>query len=136
MRLSGWFGLSRLWFVCVFVRMLCFELLLLFFGEVRVRKRRNVLSLEGNDAACGLERLEAVRRQPVVDSGVLFLANEEFEKEKGGYESDAAEEDEDVLCDAEGGPSARDADGKKRKRKVAEKNRESKYVLLLYLLYI
>ncbi|KAL7116807.1 hypothetical protein ACP275_03G028700 [Erythranthe tilingii] len=61
---------------------------------VRVRKR-------GTDA----------EKQPV-NTGVLLLANDEFEKEKGGYESDEPEEDVE-------GP-------KKRKRKAEEKIEGSK----------
>ncbi|KAI3467611.1 hypothetical protein Pfo_024274 [Paulownia fortunei] len=89
---------------------------------IRVRKRRDILSIAGNNAANDVERLKAVEKQPV-NSGVLLLANEEFEKEKGGYESDdpeeESEEEEDLLEDVEN-PSGGDADPKNRKRKASE----------------
>ncbi|KAL7093795.1 hypothetical protein ACP275_11G061700 [Erythranthe tilingii] len=79
---------------------------------VRVRKRRDVLSITGNNAAANeVEKLRDAEKQPV-NTGVLLLANDEFEKEKGGYESDEPEEDVE-------GP-------KKRKRKAEEKIEGSK----------
>ncbi|KAL0336065.1 UNVERIFIED_CONTAM: Coilin [Sesamum radiatum] len=100
---------------------------------VRVRKRRDILSIEGNDAANEVEKLEAAEKQPV-NSGVLLLANKEFENEKGGYESDDPEgefeedDEEDLLEDMEN-PSGGNADPKNRKRKAPEKLQGSKYVL-------
>ncbi|XP_011086676.1 coilin isoform X3 [Sesamum indicum] len=97
---------------------------------VRVRKRRDILSIEGNDAANKVEKLEAAEKQPV-NSGVLLLANKEFENEKGGYESDDPEgefeedDEEDLLEDMEN-PSGGNADPKNRKRKAPEKLQGSK----------
>ncbi|KAK6160289.1 hypothetical protein DH2020_003670 [Rehmannia glutinosa] len=48
----------------------------------------------GNNAGNDVEKLKAVEKQPV-NSGLLLLASEEFEKEKGGYESDDPEEDDE-----------------------------------------
>lgn len=70
--------------------------------------------------------MKAVEKQPV-NTGVLLLANEEFEKEKGGYESDDPdeefEEDDqgDLLEDIE------NAEPQNRKRKAPEKLQGSKY---------
>ncbi|KAL3819295.1 hypothetical protein ACJIZ3_005200 [Penstemon smallii] len=92
---------------------------------IRVRKKRNILHLEGRNAANELEKLEAVvEQQPAKTGGVLLLANEEFVKEKGGYESEEESED-DLLEDVEN-PLGRNADSKNRKRKAAEKIRGSK----------
>ncbi|KAL0421466.1 UNVERIFIED_CONTAM: Coilin [Sesamum latifolium] len=97
---------------------------------VRVRKRRDILSIEGNDAANEVQKLEAAEKQPV-NSGVLLLANKEFENEKGGYESDDPEgefeedDEEDLLEDMEK-LSGGNADPNNRKRKAPEKLQGSK----------
>ncbi|EYU30618.1 hypothetical protein MIMGU_mgv11b024201mg, partial [Erythranthe guttata] len=78
---------------------------------IRVRKRREVLSITGNNAVADeVEKLRAAEKQPV-NNGVLLLANDEFEKEKGGYESDEPEEELEEDVEAP----------KKRKRKAEEK---------------
>ncbi|KAL3649816.1 hypothetical protein CASFOL_006219 [Castilleja foliolosa] len=90
---------------------------------IRVQKRRDILAIAGNNAPCNhnpVEKLKAVEKQPE-SSGVLLLANEEFENEKGGYESDDPEEgdeEEELLKDVE--------KPKSRKRKAPEKLRGSK----------
>ncbi|KAL0357850.1 UNVERIFIED_CONTAM: Coilin [Sesamum calycinum] len=92
--------------------------------------REGTFYLEGNDAANEVEKLEAAEKQPV-NSGVLLLANKEFENEKGGYESDDPEgefeedDEEDLLEDMEN-PSGGNADPKNRKRKAPEKLQGSK----------
>ncbi|XP_075504738.1 coilin-like isoform X1 [Primulina tabacum] len=96
---------------------------------IRVRKRREILSIEGNDTANAAVELRAMEKQPA-PNGTLLLASEEFEKEKGGYESDETEvesdeEDENVLEDMEG-PSGGNADPRNRKRKALEKLQDSK----------
>ncbi|KAK4429761.1 Coilin [Sesamum alatum] len=78
---------------------------------VRVTKRRATLSIEGNDAANEVEELKAAEKQPL-NSGVLLLANKEFEDEKGGYESDD--------------PKGEFEEAKNRKRKAPEKLQGSK----------
>ncbi|KAL8037805.1 hypothetical protein ABFX02_11G061700 [Erythranthe guttata] len=83
---------------------------------IRVRKRREVLSITGNNAVADeVEKLRAAEKQPV-NNGVLLLANDEFEKEKGGYESDEPEEELEEDVEAP----------KKRKRKAEEKIEGSK----------
>ncbi|XP_073132679.1 LOW QUALITY PROTEIN: coilin [Henckelia pumila] len=96
---------------------------------IRVRKRREILCIEENDTAKAVGELRAVEKQSV-SNGILLLASEEFEKEKGGYESDdpeveSDEEDENVLEDMEG-PSGGNADPRNRKRKASEKLQGSK----------
>ncbi|KAG8366017.1 hypothetical protein BUALT_Bualt17G0032400 [Buddleja alternifolia] len=94
---------------------------------IRVRKRRDILPIEGNNAANEVGKLKGVEKQPV-NTGVLLLANEEFEKEKVGYDSDDPEEEseeedeEGLLEDIEGG----NADCQNRKRKATEKLQVSK----------
>ncbi|PIN22942.1 hypothetical protein CDL12_04338 [Handroanthus impetiginosus] len=92
---------------------------------IRIRKRRDILAIAGNDAAKEIQNLKALEKQPV-NSGVLLLANEEFEKENGGYESDDLEEesgehDEVVVLEDKENPKDGNADLKNRKRKAAEK---------------
>lgn len=73
-----------------------------------------------------------MEKQPV-NTGVLLLANEEFEKEKGGYESDDPEEEfeeddqGDLLEDIE------NAETQNRKRKAPEKLQGSKYAFVCSL---
>ncbi|XP_075523911.1 coilin-like isoform X2 [Primulina tabacum] len=96
---------------------------------IRVRKRREILSFKGNDNADAVEELRAMENH-YVPNGVLLLASEEFEKEKGGSQSDDPEveydeEDENVLEDMEG-PSGGNADPRNRKRKASVKLQGSK----------
>ncbi|KAL6562696.1 hypothetical protein OROGR_003703 [Orobanche gracilis] len=86
---------------------------------IRVRKRRDILTIAGNNVANDVEKLKAVEKKQHVGDGVLLLANEEFEKEKGGYESEEDDE-EGLLKDAE------NAGPKSHKRKAPEKLRGSK----------
>lgn len=60
---------------------------------ISVRKNPLTLCLEGSNAANTVEELQIMDKQPV-NSGALLLANEEFEKETGGYQS---EEPKDEL---------------------------------------
>ncbi|KAL1550390.1 coilin-like isoform X2 [Salvia divinorum] len=92
---------------------------------ISVKKRTHILSIEGNDAANDVQKLKAREKQPV-DGGVLLLANEEFEKEKGGYESDeskkVSEDDDDKgLLDVVENSSGLNSTKKNRKRKSAER---------------
>ncbi|XP_047961098.1 coilin isoform X2 [Salvia hispanica] len=90
---------------------------------ISVKKRKHILSIEGNDAANDVQKLKPQEKQPV-DGGVLLLANEEFEKEKGGYESDeskkVSEDDDKFLLDVVENSSGCKSKKKNRKRKVAE----------------
>lgn len=69
-------------------------------------------------------KLKAVEKQPV-NSGLLLLTNEEFEKEKGGYESD--DPDEALLENVED-PSGSNSIKRNRKRKLAYKLQHTRYV--------
>ncbi|EEF32350.1 conserved hypothetical protein [Ricinus communis] len=63
---------------------------------IRVEKNGGVSSeivMVGDDVNNALEVVEIVETQPLVTTGMNLLANEEFEKESGGYQSD---EEEDV----------------------------------------
>ncbi|KAG6422358.1 hypothetical protein SASPL_118926 [Salvia splendens] len=96
---------------------------------ISVRKRKDILSIEGNNAAANdVQKLKALEKRPV-DAGVLLLANGEFEKEKGGYESDESEDDDEVLLDVVEDSAAENSRKKNRKRKAAERlegNKEKK----------
>ncbi|XP_042048635.1 coilin-like isoform X2 [Salvia splendens] len=93
---------------------------------ISVKKRKHILSIEGNDAANDVQKLKHREKRPV-DGGVLLLANEEFEKEKGGYESDESkkvsedgDDDDKFLLDVVENSSDCKSKKKNRKRKVAE----------------
>ncbi|XP_042053480.1 coilin-like isoform X2 [Salvia splendens] len=91
---------------------------------ISVKKRKHILSIEGNDAANDVQKLK-VREKQSVDGGVLLLANEEFEKVKGGYESDESkkvseDDDDEVLLDVVENSSGCKSKKKNRKRKLAE----------------
>ncbi|KZV17803.1 coilin [Dorcoceras hygrometricum] len=98
-------------------------------GEIiRVRKKREILSIEGNDTANAVEEMRVAEKQ-TLQNCVLLLAIEEFEKENGGHKSDdpeveSDEEDENVLEDMED-PSAGNANPRNRKRKASEKLQDS-----------
>lgn len=82
----------------------------------RVRKRRNILSINGNEAANQPEKLEQQPRS----SDILLLANGDE-----GHESE--------VPDAEG--LLENSHRKKRKRKSPEKLRGSKYLFLCSSLF-
>lgn len=92
---------------------------------IRVKKRENTLVVKGTNISALAEKSKALEKQPV-NSGVLLLANEEFEKEKGGYKSEEPEEeDREPFKDLEGTSGVQDV-SKKRKRKAAEECQDSK----------
>ncbi|KAK9903896.1 hypothetical protein M0R45_000867 [Rubus argutus] len=62
-----------------------------------------------------IEVEEIVERQPVI-TGMKLLANEEFEKEEGAYESEPEEDEPDQLEDVLPTKTAPDMNSKKRKR--------------------
>ncbi|XP_057776809.1 coilin [Salvia miltiorrhiza] len=96
---------------------------------ISVRKRKDILSIEGNKAANDVQKLKALEKRPV-DGGVLLLANEEFEKEKGGYESDEEfEDDDEVPLEVVENSSGRNSNKKNRKRKVAESKDDDEVLL-------
>ncbi|XP_059283917.1 coilin-like isoform X2 [Lycium ferocissimum] len=61
---------------------------------VSVKKKGDVLAIEGNDAPNIAENNRIVEKQPV-NTGQLPLANKEFDNESGGYESEDESEDEE-----------------------------------------
>lgn len=67
-------------------------------------------TIEGVDG-CNLIKEEVIRREPV-DNGVLLLANEEFDKETGGYKSESEDAEEEKSEDKH---SAKETMSKKRK---------------------
>lgn len=96
-----------------------------------MRKRKDVLSIEGNDAANDVRKLKALGKQPV-NSNVLLLTSEEFEKEKGGYESDEPEEesedDDGGLLEVVENSSGAKSNKRNRKRKAVERLQGYKYI--------
>lgn len=73
---------------------------------ISVRKKGITMAIQGNNPISSVAEMEAVEKQPV-DAGALLLANEEFEKETGGYQSDEPE-DESEDADKGGKEEARD----------------------------
>ena len=99
-----------------------------------MRKRKDILSIEGNNAAANdVQKLKALEKRPV-DAGILLLANGDFEKEKGGYESEESEDDDEVLLDVVEDSAAENSRKKNRKRKAAKRLEGNKYVVLLCLI--
>ncbi|XP_042057236.1 coilin-like [Salvia splendens] len=96
---------------------------------ISVRRRKDILSIEGSNAAANdVQKLKTLEKRPV-DAGALLLANGEFEKEKGGYESDESEDDDEDLLDVVEDSAAENPRKKNRKRKAAERlegNKEKK----------
>ena len=74
---------------------------------------------------------EIVERQPVI-TGMKLLANEEFEKEEGAYESEPEEDEPDQLEDILPAKTAPDMNSKKRKR--SNKPESSKYGFYLIVM--
>lgn len=78
-------------------------------------KRKGLALVEAADGenACNLlEEGEVNRIDPPADNGLLLLANEEFDKETGGYESELKDVKEEMLEDE---PSPKEKVSKKRK---------------------
>ncbi|KAL3511354.1 hypothetical protein ACH5RR_030755 [Cinchona calisaya] len=107
---------------------------------IRVRKKGMTLAVEGKDPINLIEELEAVEKQPV-NTGALLLANEEFEKETGGYQSDEPQDESEQEDEKEvAGDSSEEEDEQledtlhnssqgiatSKKRKALEKLRGSK----------
>lgn len=59
---------------------------------ISVRKKGITLAIQGTNPINLAAEMEAVEKQPVT-TGALLLANEEFEKETGGYQSDEPEDE-------------------------------------------
>ena len=85
---------------------------------------------DGTDA---IEVEEIVERQPM-NTRMKLLANEEFEKETGGYDSDSEEDGPDQLEDLfpVENPSDNGSNRRSKKRKLSDKPQSSKYVFFLH----
>ncbi|XP_076883094.1 coilin-like [Bidens hawaiensis] len=90
---------------------------------ISVKKKELALgeATEGEDA-CNLLNDEVNGREPV-DNGVLLLANEEFDKETGGYQS---EYEEGEMVKSEDEPAPKQASSKKRKASTKLKTSKKK----------
>ncbi|KAK9934555.1 hypothetical protein M0R45_021694 [Rubus argutus] len=84
---------------------------------VSVKRKGDTLSEIAmiEDGTNFIEVEEIVERQPVI-TGMKLLANEEFEKEEGAYESEPEEDEPDQLEDIFPAKTAPDMNSKKRKR--------------------
>lgn len=119
-----------------------------------VQKNPVALCLEGGNAASAVEELQIVDKQPV-NTGAFLLANEEFEKETGGYQSDepedelkeegqvdepldeTEEEDEEEQLEDSFRPekSSGVVDATSKKRKAPEKLHGKKYIYLMIFMF-
>lgn len=109
-----------------------------------VRKKQLALSLDGDNEINVVEELHILDKQPI-NNGALLLANEEFEQETGGYQSDEpedeleeedeeeksvdeseAEDDEERLECSLHLEKASGVEATSKKRKAPEKLQESK----------
>ncbi|KAI3733461.1 hypothetical protein L6452_12904 [Arctium lappa] len=96
-----------------------------------VRKKGMALTeaIEAADACNLLDEAEINRNEPV-DNGMLLLANEEFDKETGGYQSESEEAEEENLEDE---PSPIESHSKKRKASTklrSSKNKKHRLVVM------
>lgn len=96
----------------------------------RVKKKQGTSrdTAKLRDVENALEEIEFVEKQPV-HTGLKLIANEEFEKETGGYES---ESEEDACGQSHGSLNEEDASNSNavsKKRKASKKLVGSKYVL-------
>lgn len=82
-----------------------------------------MLGDEGNS----LEVVEIVETQPVA-AGMNLLANEEFEKESGGYQSEEEEDAPEQAKDAVQVEDSREVKKVSKKRKASKELKISKYV--------
>lgn len=118
-----------------------------------MRKNPFALCLEGGNAANAVEALQIMDKQPV-NTGGLLLANEEFEKETGGYQSDEPEDkpkeegqvdessdeteeedEEEKLEDSFHPEKSSGVDATSKKRKAPEKLQETKYIYLMIFMF-
>lgn len=86
-------------------------------------------AIESADACNLLDEAEINRNEPV-DNGMLLLANEEFDKETGGYQSESEEAEEEKLEDE---PSPIETLSKKRKASTklwTSKNKKHRSVVM------
>lgn len=108
-----------------------------FFSVHSVKRKGGTLSEIAlvDDGTDSLEIEEIVERRPL-NTGIKLLANEEFEKETGGYESESEEDEPHQLEDpltVEDAPET-GSSRRSKKRKLSNKPQSSKYVF--YLIYL
>lgn len=82
----------------------------------------------GSDGTNSLEEIEIVENQPLLP-GVNLLANGEFDKETGGYESESEEDKPEPLEDVLNVEDTQKDKKVSKKRKASNKIQSSKYVL-------
>lgn len=118
-----------------------------------VKKNPVALCLEGGNAANAVAELQIVDKQPV-NTGAFLLANEAFEKETGGYQSDepedelkeegqvdepldeTEEEDEEEQLEGSFRPEkSSGVDAISKKRKAPEKLHGKKYIYLMIFMF-
>lgn len=99
---------------------------------ISVKKKGSTLSdiIEVGDGANSVEEIDIEENQPI-HTGLPLLANEEFEKETGGYQSEAEEDEEEHPEEIMPVENSSDAKAASKKRKASKKLKSSKYVLQL-----
>ncbi|KAJ9176300.1 hypothetical protein P3X46_011630 [Hevea brasiliensis] len=106
------------------------------FESTSILKDKDIIRVEKNgglssevvmvgEEANSLEVVEIVETQPVI-SGMNLLANEEFEKESGGYESEEEEDAPEQVEDAVQVENASEVKKVSKKRKAPEELKSSK----------
>ncbi|GMP57831.1 hypothetical protein CsSME_00021741 [Camellia sinensis var. sinensis] len=97
---------------------------------IRVKMKGGMLYeiVEVGDGANIIEEGEIVEKQPALTS-VPLLANEEFENETGGYQSEPEEDEDNQSEDTLHVENSSDRKVVSKKRKASKKLQSSKYVL-------
>lgn len=68
------------------------------YFSVKRKEMALVEAIQGEDAGNLLDYPEVNRKEPV-NNGMLLLANEEFDKETGGYQSESEDAEDEKLED-------------------------------------
>lgn len=102
-----------------------------------MKKKRGLSTdiIRVDDGRKAIEVEEVVEKQPV-QAGVKLLADEEFEKETGGYQSDAEEGEPDKLEDNLPVDDSPEKKTVSKKRKASKKLKRSKYVKQPVIIYL
>lgn len=100
----------------------------------RVKRKRSVSNdiIAVGDGINTLKLVEKVPDDRPINAGMKLLANEEFEKETGGYQSETEEDEPDQLEKTLHVDDRPDRKKVSKKRKASKKLRSSKYVSILF----
>lgn len=103
----------------------------------RVKRKQSVsddiFTLRNGNKTLELERIPD---NTPIKAGMKLLANEEFEKETGGYQSETEEDIPDQLEETLHADGTPDKKKVSKKRKASKMRQSSKYVNILFMIYL